>query len=60
VRWRVEVRNKTEIPDSIGDGVKKDIGDLGISGVLAVETMQVYIIEGDVSSPLIKKSRKIY
>jgi len=55
VRWRVEVRNKTEIPDSIGDGVKKDIGDLGISGVLAVETMQVYIIEGDLSSPLIKK-----
>ncbi|MDP2941941.1 MAG: phosphoribosylformylglycinamidine synthase subunit PurS, partial [Candidatus Omnitrophota bacterium] len=54
MRWRVEVRNRPGIPDSTGEGVKKDIGDLGISGVPAVETAQVYIIEGNIRSLQIK------
>jgi phosphoribosylformylglycinamidine synthase II len=65
VRWRVEVKNRSGITDFTGEahpflrkgrdeGVKKDIEDLGISGVDSVEAVQVYIIEGNIRSSQIK------
>ena len=53
--WRIEVCNKTGIFDSAGEGVKKDIEDLGIKGVESVEVVQVYIIEGDILRSGIKR-----
>ena len=50
--WRVEVYNKERAGDS---GIRKDIEDLGIKGVESVEVVQVYIIEGDVRKPEIKR-----
>jgi len=54
LRWRVEVKNKAGIPDSAGDGVKKDIEDLGIPGADSVEVVHVYIVEGNIRSLQIK------
>lgn len=53
--WRVEVKNKKSIFDSAGEGIKKDIADLGISGVESVEVEQVYIVEGDIREAQIRK-----
>lgn len=53
--WRVEVKNKKGIFDSTGEGVKKDIADLGISGVESVQVEQIYIIEGDIKKEQIRK-----
>ncbi len=53
--WRIEVSNRKGVFDSAGEGVRKDIEDLGISGVDSVEVIQVYIIEGDVKQPEIKR-----
>jgi len=58
VLWRVEVRNKEGIFDSAGEGVKKDIEDLGIKGVESVEIAQVYIVEGDIRRPEIRRISK--
>jgi len=65
VRWRVEVKNKPGITDLTvearpfhqqgrNEGIKKDIEDLGVSGVDSVEAVQVYIIEGNIRSLQIK------
>ncbi|MFH1779391.1 MAG: phosphoribosylformylglycinamidine synthase subunit PurL [Candidatus Omnitrophota bacterium] len=53
--WRVEVKNKKGIFDSTGEGIKKDIADLGISGVESVQVVQIYIIEGDIKKAQIRK-----
>ncbi len=53
--WRVEVKNKKGILDSTGEGIKKDIADLGIYCVESVEVAQVYIIEGDIREAQIRK-----
>jgi phosphoribosylformylglycinamidine synthase II len=47
--WRIEVQNKKSVPDAFGEGLKRDIEDLGISGVLWVETVLVYVIEGTIT-----------
>ena len=58
--WRIEVRNKVGIFDSIGFGIKKDIEDLGIAKIKDVKFIQVYLIEGSISESQIKEiSEKI-
>lgn len=47
--WKIEVGYKPTATDAMGEGIKKDIEDLGISGVDYVKTMQVYMIDGDIS-----------
>lgn len=42
----IEVGYKEEVFDAIGEGIKKDILDLGIKGVKDVLTHQLYLIEG--------------
>jgi len=48
--YKIEVTDKPGVFDVIGVGVKKDILDLGISSVKDVRFVQVYNIEGEISS----------
>jgi len=48
MEWRIEVGYKPNATDSYGEGIKKDIEDLGISGVKDVKTMQIYMLFGDI------------
>lgn len=52
--WRVEVKNKSNILDPVGQGIKRDIIDLGITTIKDVRMVQVYIIEGDISRGQVK------
>jgi len=49
VEWKIEIHNKKGVFDPFGHGLKKDIEDLGITGVKKVLTSQVFIISGDLS-----------
>ncbi|MDD5155253.1 MAG: phosphoribosylformylglycinamidine synthase subunit PurS, partial [Candidatus Omnitrophica bacterium] len=53
--WHIEVKDKTGIFDSVGEGIKKDILDLGISCVTSVSFIQVYIIEGNIPQVQLEK-----
>jgi phosphoribosylformylglycinamidine synthase len=46
--WKIEVREKPGVFDAVGEGLKKDIYDLGIKTVLEVNFIRVYIVEGDI------------
>ena len=52
---RVEIFLKKGINDSKGEGIKTDIGDLGIRKVKEVKTAQIYLLEGKISSGQKKK-----
>ncbi|MCP4650207.1 MAG: phosphoribosylformylglycinamidine synthase subunit PurL [PVC group bacterium] len=47
--WRIEVKNKPQVMDPVGQGIKRDIIDLGIDTVSDVKMIQVYILEGDIT-----------
>jgi phosphoribosylformylglycinamidine synthase len=47
--WKIEIKDKPGIFDAIGQGVKKDILDLGIKTVKEVSFVQVYWLEGKIS-----------
>ncbi|MDD5427802.1 MAG: phosphoribosylformylglycinamidine synthase subunit PurL [Candidatus Omnitrophica bacterium] len=54
--WRVEVREKENFTDTLGESVKKDISDLGFKNkVKDVKAVQVYLIDGDLDEAEIKK-----
>ncbi len=53
--WKIEIKDKPGIFDAIGEGIKKDILDLGIKTVREVRFAQVYNIEGEISEEGIKK-----
>jgi len=55
MQWKIEIREKEGLFDAVGEGVKKDIGDLGIKGVSHVQFSQVYLIEGAVFEDGIRK-----
>jgi len=48
VQWKIEIRNKRGVFDPFGTGIKKDIKDLGVTGVKKVTQSQVFIISGDI------------
>ena len=52
--WRIEVSNRTGIFETIGEGIKRDVEDLGINGVEEIKFTQVYNLEGDISEKKIK------
>ena len=54
--WKVEVGYKPEIFDAAGEGLKKDIEDLGIKGVNSIRVFDLYFIEGNLDQ---KKLRRI-
>lgn len=49
MQWKIEIGYKSNATDAMGEGIKKDIEDLGISGVSYVKMTQLYILEGDLS-----------
>ncbi|MBU4304452.1 MAG: phosphoribosylformylglycinamidine synthase subunit PurL [Candidatus Omnitrophica bacterium] len=53
--WRVEVENKSAVVDPVGQGIKRDILDLGIDSVSDVKMAQVYIIEADIAEDDLKR-----
>lgn len=54
--WRIEVKEKEGFYDALGEGVKRDIEDLGFTGyVKEVKTAQVYLLEGELGERHIKK-----
>ena len=49
MQYKIEVTDQPGIFDALGQGVKKDIADLGINSVSKVKFVQVYILEGDLA-----------
>jgi len=45
--WQIEVSTRSEHHDSAGEGARRNLMDLGISGVEAVRTVRIYLLEGD-------------
>jgi len=54
--YKIEIKEKPGIFDAVGEGIKKDILDLGIKTVKRVRFVQVYIIEGN---PLPEEVKRI-
>ena len=46
---RVEIKDKKNIFDAVGEGVKKDILDLGIKNIKDVKFVQVYHLQGELT-----------
>ena len=55
MQYKIEVVDKPGIFDAIGQGVKKDILDLGIRSVKKAKFIQVYILEGNLSETQVIK-----
>ena len=49
MEWKIEIRNRKGVFDPLGNGIKKNIKDLDISGVKKVNVSQVFIISGDIT-----------
>jgi phosphoribosylformylglycinamidine synthase len=49
MQYKVEVVDKPGVFDAVGQGVSRDIADLGIGGVKEVKFIQVYTLEGDLA-----------
>ncbi len=47
--WRVEICNKPGIFDAVGEGIKKDVEDLGYKSVKRIKTVLVYLVEGNIN-----------
>lgn len=54
MNWKIEIGYKPTATDAMGDGIKKDIQDLGINGVSYVKTRKLYMIDGELSEEDIK------
>ena len=55
MQYKIEIADKAGIFDAVGEGILKDILDLGINSVKKVKFIQVYTIEGDISDIQIEK-----
>ena len=53
--WRIEVKNKDKFADPVGEGIKRDIIDLGVNGVDDVKMVQSFIIEADITKSAVKR-----
>ncbi|MDO8602666.1 MAG: phosphoribosylformylglycinamidine synthase subunit PurL [Candidatus Omnitrophota bacterium] len=49
MEFKIEIRNRKGVFDPLGNGIKKNIKDLGISGVKKVNVSRVFIISGDIT-----------
>ena len=58
MEWKIEIKNRKGVFDPLGNGVKKDIKDLGISGVKKVNVSRAFIISGDISHGDIERIAK--
>jgi len=53
--WKIAVKDKPGVFDAVGQGVRKDILDLGIKTVREVRFEQIFTIEGTIDEGQIKK-----
>ena len=54
MNWKIEIGYKPTATDAAGAGIKKDIEDLGITGVDYVKSAQLYMLQGDLSESDVK------
>ncbi len=47
--WRIEIKDKPSVFDASGEGIRKDIEELGIKGIEKVSLTWVYTLEGDLA-----------
>ncbi|MFQ5687920.1 MAG: phosphoribosylformylglycinamidine synthase subunit PurS, partial [Candidatus Scalindua sp.] len=52
---RIEVFTKENFPDAIGNEVASEIANIGITSVDEIRTVQVYLIDGELSTGQIKR-----
>ena len=52
---RIEVFTKEHFPDSIGNEIASEIVHIGITSVDEIRMVQVYLVEGDLSSEDIRR-----
>ncbi len=52
---RIEVFTKEEFPDTLGNEIKSEIGNIGITSINEIRIAQVYLIDGDLSKEDIKR-----
>lgn len=52
---RIEVCLKEDVPDSRGNGLVKDIEDLGITGVKSARVTDIYWLDGKLTQPILQK-----
>ncbi|MBU0635327.1 MAG: phosphoribosylformylglycinamidine synthase subunit PurL [Candidatus Omnitrophica bacterium] len=45
--WRIEVKNRPEVRDPVGEGIKRDAIDLSVESIRDVKMVQVYILEAE-------------
>jgi len=55
MHWRIEIREKPNFFDAIGEGIKKDILDLGITQVKNVSFISVYNLIGALTFKEVKR-----
>ena len=55
MQYKIEITDKAGVFDAVGEGILRDILDLGINSVKRVKFIQVYTIEGDISDIQIEK-----
>jgi len=55
LQWKIEVTYKPDVFDAIGEGIKQDITDLGITGVERVRSSHLYWINGEITEAEIDK-----
>lgn len=53
--WRVEIKQKSGLPDAAGASLLKDIRDLGVAQLRDVRVVSVYLLEGDISRDEVKR-----
>ncbi len=53
--WRVEIKEKDDVFDAFGEGIRKDIEGLGISSISKACVVQVYTIQGEINETQIRK-----
>jgi len=53
--WRVEIKEKDGVFDAFGEGIQKDILDLGLTSVKEVRVVLVYTVDGDVSKDHVRR-----
>ena len=47
--WRIAVLNKENVMDAVGEGLREDIIDLGVAGVVNVRHARLYALHGVLS-----------
>ncbi len=53
--WRIEIKPKEGVFDALGDGIQKDIVDLGLTCVTKADVVHVYNLEGNPSEAEVEK-----